>query len=224
MREAEYKRNFGLIADQISGATRAFHTYTEINKFAGENNENYQKINRDGHFWSGQLYAMQTTWFIILGRIFDPARGAYSIHDFLASTVAYKGLFSRGALAERKRTASGQAEPEWLDGYVKAAWEPTTEDLEKIRATVEASDAKWKRVYQPIRNKVFAHTDPKAVVEDLFRDTLVGDIEDILHDLNKIRTAVFQLLENGRQHWIADDDRSYAEPYIADVRSLLGRL
>ncbi len=224
MREAEYERNFSLIADQISGATRAFYTYTEINKFAGENNENYQKINRDGHFWSGQLYALQTTWFIILGRIFDPARGAYSIHDFLASTVAYKGFFSKDALAERKRTASGRAEPEWLDGYVNAAWEPTAADLEKIRATVEASDAKWKEVYQPIRNKVFAHNDPKAVIADLFRDTLVGDIEDILHDLNKIRTAVFQLLENGREHWIADDSRGYADPFIAGTRALLSRL
>ena len=56
------------------------------------------------------------------------------------------------------------------------------------------------------------------VVTDLFRDTLVGDIEDILHDLNKIRTAVFQLLENGRQYWIEDNDHRYADPFIADVR------
>jgi hypothetical protein len=200
MYEAEYKRDFGLIAAQITGATRAYYTYMEINKFAAENKDHYQKINRDGHFWSGQLYALQTTWFIILGRIFDPTRGAYSIHDFLASTVAYKGFFSRCALAERKRTASGQAEPEWLEGYVTSAWEPATEDLERIRATIEASDQKWKKVYKPIRDKVFAHTDPKAIVEDLFRDTLVGDIEDILHELNKIRTAVSQLLENGREY------------------------
>jgi hypothetical protein len=95
--------------------------------------------------------------------------------------------------------------------------------LEKIKATIEASDTKWKKAYQPIRNKVFAHTDSKAVVEDLFRDTLVGDIEDILHDLNKIRAAVFQLLENGREHWIEDGYRGYADPFIADVRTLLSR-
>jgi hypothetical protein len=79
-------------------------------------------------------------------------------------------------------------------------------------------------VYQPIRDKVFAHTDPNPVVPDLFRDTLVGDIEDILHDLNKIRTAVFQLLENGRECWIEDNDRSYADPLIADARALLSDL
>src|SRR5438105_4134319 len=118
MDEAEYKHDFDFIAGQITGATRADYTYREINKFAGENQDHLQKISRDGHFWNGQLYALQTTWFIILGRIFDPTRDGYSIHDFLASTVAYKGFFSRRASAERKRTASGQAEPEWLEGYV----------------------------------------------------------------------------------------------------------
>jgi AbiU2 len=224
MLEAEYKRNFSLVADQITGATRAFYTYMEINKFASESNDNYQKINCDGHFWSGQLYALQTTWFIILGRIFDPTRGAYSIHDFLKSTVAYKGVFSRAALAERKRSAARQPQPEWLDDYLKSAWEPTAADLEKVRSTIEASDTKWKSLYQPIRNKVFAHTDPNAAVADLFRDTLVGDIEDILHDLNKIRTAVFQLLENGRQYWIEENDHRYADPFIADVRGFLSHL
>ena len=162
MLEAEYKHNFSLIADQISGATRAFYTYMEINKFASESNENYQKINRDGRFWSGQLYSLQTTWLINLGRIFDPTRDAYSIHDFLKSTDAYKGFFSKGALAERKRSAAGQPQPEWLDDYLKSAWEPTTADLEKIRSTIEASDTKWKSIHPPIRNKVFAHTDPNA--------------------------------------------------------------
>ena len=224
MPEAEYKRSFSLISDQISGATRAFYTYMEINKFASESNENYQKISRDGHFWSGQLYALQTTWFIILGRIFDPTRGAYSIHDFLKSTVAYKGLFSKAALADRKRLAAGQPQPEWLDDYLKSAWEPTAADLEKVRSTIETSDSKWKKVYQPIRNKVFGHTDPNAVVADIFRDTLIGDIEDILHDLNKIRTAIFQLLENGREYWIDDSDRRYADPFIADTRALFSHL
>jgi hypothetical protein len=224
MLEADYKRLFGLIEGQITGATKAFYTYMEINKFAATGNENYQKINRDGHFWSGQLYALQTTWFIILGRLFDRTKDAYSIHDFLEATVDYKDFFSKKSLAERKRAAAGRAEPEWLPGYLKSAWEPTTADLEKIRSSIQASDTKWKKLYQPIRNKVFAHTDSQAVVTDLFRDTLVGDIEDILHDLNKIRTAIFQLLENGREHWIIDNDRSYAEPFISDVRALLSHI
>ncbi len=60
--------------------------------------------------------------------------------------------------------------------------------------------------------------------DDLFGKTLVGDIEDLLHNLNRIRTAVFQLLENGRQQWIANDDRTYTDPFIADTRNTLSRL
>jgi hypothetical protein len=68
---------------------------------------------------------------------------------------------------------------------------------------------------------VFAHHELGISVNDLFGGTLVGDIEDILHDLNRIRTAVFQLLENGRQQWLADDDRTYVDPFIADTRNAL---
>jgi hypothetical protein len=175
MLEAEYKRLFGLIADQITGAT-------------------------------------------------DHTKDSYSIHDFLKSTVAYKGFFSKQALAQRKRTAAGQAQPTWLSDYLKSAWEPSTADLEKIRAVIAASDEKWTKVYKPIRDKVFAHTNANVVVSDLFRDTLVGDIEDILHDLNKIRTHVLQLLENGREHWLTDGERTYADPFIGDARTLLARL
>lgn len=71
---------------------------------------------------------------------------------------------------------------------------------------------------------MFAHTNANVVVSEIFHETLVGDIEDILHDLNKMRTAVFQLLENGREHWITDGDRTYADPFIGDARTLLARL
>src|SRR5712691_5853044 len=137
MLDPEHNHHFESIVNEITEATCAYYTSMAINKFASAENENYQKINGDGHFWSGQLYALQTTWFIILGRIFDPTRGAYSIHDFLKTTVAYKGFFSKQALAERKRKAAGQGEPAWLDDYLRSAWEPTTADLEKIRSTIE---------------------------------------------------------------------------------------
>jgi hypothetical protein len=96
--------------------------------------------------------------------------------------------------------------------------------LKKIRSVIAVSDEKWTKVFKPIRDKVFAHTDANVVVSDLFRDALAGDIEDILHDLNKIRTAVFQLLENGREHWLTDGERAYADPFIGDARTLLARL
>jgi hypothetical protein len=103
MLEVEYRRRFDIISNEVLGATTAFYRSREINRFGLEGHEKLQKLNRDGHFWNFELYALQTTWFIVLGRIFDRSSGAYSIHDFLQSTIAHKGFFSKRALADRKR-------------------------------------------------------------------------------------------------------------------------
>jgi hypothetical protein len=222
MQEEEYRELFDIVRNDISSATSAFYTYLEINKFASESQENYAKINQDAYFWMGQLYALQTTWFIVLGRLFD--RGGYSIRKFLALTAAHRGLFTKVALAERKRKEARQDNPEWLDEYLRTAWEPTTRDLENIVASIGTAEAKWKHSYKPIREKVFAHHDLGVSVDQLFGRTLVGDIEEILHNLNRIRIAIFQLLENGRRQWIANDERNYIDQFIADTRNALSRL
>lgn len=222
MQEVEYRKHFNIVANDITAATSAFYAYIEINKFASEDRENHDKINSDAYFWMGQLYALQTTWFIVLGRLFD--RGGYSIRKFLALTVANKGLFSKNMLAKRKSEAARQDNPEWLGEYLSTVWEPTIQDLQDIAGSIGVAEAKWKQSYKPIRDKVFAHHDLGVSVNELFGNTLIGDIEDILHDLNRARIAIFQLLENGRKQFIMDDDRTYIAPFVADTRNFLGRL
>ena len=51
MEEAEYRKHFDIVRNGISSATSAFCTYIEINKFASESQENYNKKNRDAYFW-----------------------------------------------------------------------------------------------------------------------------------------------------------------------------
>jgi hypothetical protein len=223
VQEVEFRQRFDVVRNDITLATSLFYTYMEIHKFASEGRANSNKINRDAYFWMGQLYALQATWFIVLGRLFDP-RGYCSIRKFLAATVAHEYLFSKGALAERKRRATQQDNPEWLEEYLRTAWEPTAQDLQVMADSIGTAEAKWKQSYKPIRDKVFAHHDLGISVNDLFGKTLVGDIEDILHDLNRIRIAIFQLLENARQIWIADDDKTYIDPFITDARNFLGHL
>jgi len=169
------------------------------------------------------LYGLQTTWFIALGRIFDRSSGAYSINDFLAATVAHKGLFSKGALADRKRKTGG-GRPPWLGDYLKTAWEPSTADLKGIAAAIKPPETKYAERYKAIRDKVFAHRDPAKLAATLFEQTQVSDIEDILFSLNETMLAVFQLLENGSRYPIGAANRSYADRVVADTRSALGHL
>jgi hypothetical protein len=220
MNEDEYRQQFTAMQSEVTAATNAFYTYMEVHKFASEGSENYEKINRNADFWNIVLYGLQTTWFIALGRIFDRSSSAHSIKDFLATTIAHKGLFSKRALADRKRKAA-RGEPSWLDDYLKTAWEPSTADLEGIAAAIKPAEAKYGERYKAIRDRVFAHRDPSKLAASLFENTLVSDIEDILFTLNEIMLAIFQLLENGSQYPIGTGNRSYADRVVGETRSAL---
>jgi len=222
MTEDEYKQRYKLVSDDILSATRAFYTYIEINKFATESEQKRQKLGRDGYFWSDQMYSMQLGWFIILGRIFGSS--GYPIHKFLKQLTPHPELFCRGALAQRKRKEARDPNPPWLAAYLEDIWEPTTDELEDIAASIDPAMVIWKRSYKPIRDKIFAHRDLTASITDLFGATLVGEIEDMLHDLNRVRIALDQLWLYGRRQWIEDNDRRYVETFIGDARGLLNRL
>jgi hypothetical protein len=81
------------------------------------------------------------------------------LRKFLAQTVEHCELFSKEALAERKRRAARRDDLEWLGGYLKTAWEPTTQDLQDMADSIGTAEAKWKQSYKPIKDKVFAHHD-----------------------------------------------------------------
>jgi hypothetical protein len=84
--EAEYERELNEVRREVLLAIQAFYTYLEIHKFAG-GKENYQKINQDGFFWEIQLYGLQSTVFVTLGRMFDNTKGTLSVEKFLISTA-----------------------------------------------------------------------------------------------------------------------------------------
>lgn len=222
MTEDEYEQRYKIVSDDILSATRAFYTYIEINKFATESPQNYQKLNQDGHFWSGEMYLLQLSWFVILGRTFGSS--GYPLHKFLKQMTPHSELFSREALAQRKREAARDSNPPWLAAYLEDVWVPTTGELEVIASSIDPATAVWKKSYKPIRDKIFAHRDLTASITDLFGATLVGEIEDILHDVNRVRIALFQLWTNGRRQWIEDNDRTYVDTFVGDARGLLNRL
>jgi hypothetical protein len=220
MTEDEYKQRYKIVSDDILSATRAFYTYMEINKFGAESAQNLQKLNQDGHFWSAEMYSLQLGGFVILGRIFGSS--GYPIHKFLKQMTPHPELFSREALAQRKRDEVRDPNPPWLAAYLENVWVPTTNELEDIATSIDPATEVWKRSYKPIRDKIFAHRDLTASINDLFGATLVGEIEDMLHDVNRVRIALLQLWTNGRRQWIEDNDRTYVEPFIGDARGLSG--
>ena len=69
-------------------------------------------LNKDALFWKVQLYSLETSVFIMLGRIFDSATEAHSIHKLIAATLDNIEFFSKDALSARR--IAGKTKPDWL--------------------------------------------------------------------------------------------------------------
>jgi len=76
-----------------------------------------------------------------LGRVFDQ-RSDYTIYRLLKLAQANPAVFSKEALAERKRRLAYNAD-EWLPEYLKTAYEPDTKDFRCLRSYVD----KRRKVY-----------------------------------------------------------------------------
>jgi hypothetical protein len=139
MTSDEYGRLLYRIREEVETSAAAFYTFWEINRFALEGGESYAKLNRDALFWNLQIHGLHTAYFMGLGRLFDKRSDVDSLIHLLDATEANPGTFSKEALAERKRRATGEANPEWLARYLDGVWEPTVDDLRAIRKEVEPS-------------------------------------------------------------------------------------
>jgi hypothetical protein len=181
-------------------------------------------LNKSAAFWNLQTYSLQNTFFVFLYRIFDTGKDAQSIHKFLAETMKHPEYFSKQALAIRK--ADGGEKPEWLDKYLENIWEPSTDDLKKLRYSVSGYEKIFKHVYMPIRNKVIAHSivSDKQMVAELFEKVLYDDVERILYFLNDIMDVIWQLYHNGREISLGSTKADYKERIGLATRDVLQSL
>ena len=199
MTEAEYWRDYELVREEVHVAIGCFYSWLEIHNFAAGNKAAFLKLNEHPDFWNLQLYSLQLTFFIALGRIFDDGSDAHSIHKLLAATVAHPEFFSKESLGKRKM--QGKKKSNWLDAYLDEVFEPSVADLRVLKKTAAQHKKKFDSAYRDIRNYVFAHRilKDKEKVSQLFGKTKIQDINDILYFLDDILEAIWQLFQNGRE-------------------------
>lgn len=221
MTEEGYWRMFHLIRGDIQAAIKSNYAYLTINNLAVTEPKLHQKINKFPDFWMLNAFALQTTFFIVFGRIFDNRPDSYSVQKLVKLTVANPSFFSRASLCERKRQAShiSGSDPDWLVAYVESAWEPTSADLEPISIALTPHYEKFKKIYKPIRHKYFAHKsiESETAIKTLFAQTLVGDVNEILRFLHTLLWAINEMAWNARKPDVTDF-RDY-EVYIEGLNS-----
>ena len=206
--EDEYWRIFHLIRGDVEAAIKSNHAYLTIHSLLVAEPEIYEKINRFAEFWTLNAFALQTTFFMAFGRLFDRRQDALSVQKLVDATIANPGLFSKAALRERKRKASNihGPDPEWLVQYVRDAWEPTATDLTPLRDALAPNHDEFRIIYQPIRHKVYAHRskEDEAAISALFSRTVIGDVNSILRFLHTLIWAIQEMAWNATRPNLAD--------------------
>lgn len=216
-----FNRDYDLIRDDVNIAIQTFYTWLEIHNYASEDKSIYKKLNENPTFWNLLLHSLQTTFFIVLGKIFDDGPDAHSIHKLMSSCVANPELFSKKALSIRK-TKNGKR-PEWLDEYLSKAFEPTTKDLRALKNSLSPFRKNFDKVYKDIRNKVVAHKILKEneKISDLFSKTQIKEIEEILHYLYDLLATLWELFHNGREPKLGVQQFDYKNNIQKTTRNVL---
>ena len=230
--ESEYWRDYELIRDAVSAAVQSFHGHLALNNFAVADEQLLQKINKVPEFWKLHAFSLQTTFFIVLARIFDNSRDAHSVHKLLAATVQHPEFFSKAALCARKREVSNITgpNPAWLDEYLQnITWEASTADLRTLKRAIAPHASTFEAVYRPIRTNVFAHQMLKdqALVSALFSKTLIKEMDDILRFLHDTIRALWELAYNGTRPALGVTDYGYhrrIEEIKNNTKSVLDQL
>ena len=208
MSEEDYWRIFHLIRGDVEAAIKSNYTYLKIHNLAVSERETNDKLNRYPEFWTLNSFALQTTFFIIFGRLFDMRTDSYSVQKLVEATIANPALFSKTALRARKRDSMeiDGADPEWLVDYLASAWEPATGDLEVLRTAIAPHYDKFTAIYKPIRHKFFAHKgmETQAAIDALFGKTSIGDVTEILRFLHTLLWAIRELAWNAKTPDLAD--------------------
>jgi len=199
---------FHAVRGDVEAAVASNNTYLTIHRLGVADRSIYDKYYRAARFWNLNTYALQTTFFIAFGRIFDRRSDSFSIQRLVEATIANPAFFSKAALRGRKRRIShiAGADPKWLIDFVDQAWEPTSACLQSLARALTPHVDKFKDIYRPIRHKYFAHrgAESQQAIEELFSKTLKTDVAEILGFLHTLLWAITEMAWNAKKPNLSD--------------------
>ena len=197
--EARFTEDLEIFRAEAQSGAQMLYAFLSMQAVLAEKRRLRDAVNENPLFWKTTLAAMQTSFFITLGRVFDTS-SKHNLFKLLKYAEDHAEIFSLDALAARKQAASPNAD-EWLDEYLATAHVPTQQDFDRLRRRAQHYDRIYRRNYKRIRNKIYAHKEATddATVQSLFANTRIRELENIFVYLNKVHECLWQLLNNGRE-------------------------
>lgn len=225
---------------ELSAGTKYLYGLLSISTLAAKRRSVFRAMDETADIWNTIEAALQSSAFVTLGRIFDQD-SPHNINRVLKLAQADPGIFSKDALAARKRQQSPDADS-FLPEYLKSAYVPSAADFRSLRKRVAGYRSIYIQCFRDIRHQYYAHkvaaTD--AQISVLFKNAKILELERMMIFLSQLYQALWQLLHNGRRpvlrplkystrRLIANalpewNQRSAAELIVADVKKLMRKL
>ena len=197
--EQTFTRELEIFRTEAQAGAQFLYSYLAFNAIVGENKKALDFVNHTPLFWKTNMGALQTSFFIVLGRIFDQT-SKHNIDVLLKIAESNINIFSKVALAARKKRESPNAD-EWLEDYLKRSYEPKARDFREFRKKVKGYRRIYEANYRDIRRKVYAHKEltESADVQKLFSKTNIRELQRVFVFVNALYEALWELLHNGRK-------------------------
>jgi len=188
-----------VLLGEVLSASDSFILWRDINNIGATDPSVLLRLQQNPEFWNTVTHGLQTTFIITIGRIFDRSPRSYSIQKLLSKMTDHPQYFSKSSLEMRKRILANKGGVSWLPDYMNDVWVPSQVDLERLRDNIQPSIEKYEQIYQPIRNKLFAHRDMGLNTQMLLERSRISDIEHIIYTARDTLEAIHQLYVNGRE-------------------------
>jgi AbiU2 len=191
--EARFEYELEVFRRESDEAVQHLYAYLTMHAVAGDHKVVRQLYNSAPLFWLTTLRALQTSVFIVLGRIFSQD-SEHNLDALLRIAEQDREIFSQESLARRKSSIPGLD----VKKYVSDAYVPTADDFRGFRRQVR----EWRGIfeaYRAVRNQVFAHAEVSQPddLQALFAKTNIQELEVLVTDLVTFHSRLQNLLQNG---------------------------
>ena len=150
--EQLFNEELEIFRTEAQAGAQFLYSYLAFTATVGKNRKALSLINRTPLFWKTIAAALQTSFFIVLGRIFDQ-KSVHNIDRLLKIAQDNINIFSKATLVSRKKQANANADEE----YFKNSYEPTKHDFRNLRKKVKDYRKIYENNYRDIRSQFYAH-------------------------------------------------------------------
>lgn len=219
--ETEFERELHAFGKDADIALQCFYVWLTVHAAARKNLKLYYLLGRD-RFWTLAVGSIQSNCLIALGRIFDKDPRTHNARRLLSLGEHNIAIFSKDALRKRKYKQSANAH-EWIEDYMRGIYVPNVSDFKRWQSFVEARRKVYASRYQPLRDKVYAHSE-RTDVAGFVANTKTRELGRLVSDMYQLHSVLLDLLQNGRKPRLHPLRHSPAHRIQADTRKFLKSL